>query len=217
MRKKCSRVFPGFRRKIVPTKNKRITWKVIKHNGHKFFCVIMNCLSAHYQEWYQLRLIIYPLLNPLPYNLRQLSCSPLPLPPTEYASPFGLVGHASQTLIANKGWFQSDSSLLQLILTVNPVVPKCDERANQTVKLCCTSTGAWAPLCIIIAVVVATAAGRILLLIILQPYSPPLSRKRWHAVLPGINTDQSASVRRNSMRDKGGQSGVDRDEENGSG
>ena len=51
----------GFFRKLALTKNQQGKYKARKQNGRRVFTGIWYCLRAHQQEWFQYRLIVYPL------------------------------------------------------------------------------------------------------------------------------------------------------------
>ena len=86
-----SRVFVGFRRKLVRTKNQQSTYKARKHNGRTVFSRVLFLLTRAWTEVIStLSYRVYPLLILLPRHLRQLPFSPPP--PPEYASPSVLDG-----------------------------------------------------------------------------------------------------------------------------
>ena len=89
---KMSQFFSGFHKKLARTKTKQSTDKANEHNDRIVFLWAL-VLRGHQREWFQLCLIIYLLFIKIPHNLCQLIFSPPPLPPTEYATHFGLLGH----------------------------------------------------------------------------------------------------------------------------
>ena len=66
--------------------------KWAKITGVYYFPVIWYCLHVHQQEWFKIRLIVYPLFIVPNHNLRQLTFSSPPSPLAEYDIPSAWAG-----------------------------------------------------------------------------------------------------------------------------
>ena len=97
--------FFGFRRKLARTKTQQSTDKASDHNGRTVFlwALVLNTRvstgvvstsSYHLSSIYSLHFLT--ICTNFPF-------SPPPPPPTEYAAPFGLVGHTHRPPIDNEG------------------------------------------------------------------------------------------------------------------